>query len=519
MQHKTRWPIVRALKMYRGTAAYSPDDFLARFNWSAVGSEPDFNLSEVDAIYAEIISKIPAEATKVLEIGYGDGRFYQALKAARPALDYVGIDLVIENFIEAQTAKGTITVDAVQSGDTVTIEGVTLTASGSQTPGGLDFDATITPATATVTVASVQAGDTVTVGGVVLTASGSQGPGGLDFDETAGSDVLVADSLVAAINDAGNGLNAICTADNAGGTSAVVTLTAVDLGVGGNYKIGLGSSTEARLATSNTGLTGGVGSNVTVADSLVAAINDAGNGLNGVVRASNQGRATRLPVVTIRAASRGEAGNLLALASSTGGRLAVSGATLAGGVDPGVFNLGNAAEYLKESTDGWDFVVSINTLFSCTDERLRDILFDLLDTGAAKGFIVVADPLQAEASWLTPRMGAAVAESSGVVESYSEGARTFLTDATLKSEMQPFWMVRSSTAKAVPTDPLPSRHRFVENGAFNFIIAIQILKYILRNRIGDPLPTQFTGITRSGGLITGTATIDIDPEWTEGLGG
>jgi hypothetical protein len=489
----------------------------------AEGSEPSFSLSEVDAIYAEIIDKIPAEATKVLEIGYGDGRFYQALKAARPALDYVGIDLVIENFVEAQTARGTITVDAVQAGDTVTIEGVTLTASGSQTEGGLDFEETITQATATVTVAAVQAGDTVTIDKVVLTASGSQASGVRDFDETAGSDILVADSLVAAINDAGNGLDAICTADNAGGTSAVVTLTAVDQGVDGNHKTTLASSTDARLATSNTGLAGGVGSNVAVADSLVAAINDAGNGLNGVVRASNQGFARRLPVVTIRAATRGEAGNLLALTSSAGARLAVSGATLARGVDSGVFNLGNAAEYLKESTDGWDFVVSINTLFSCTDGRVRDTLFDLLDAGAAKGFIVVAAPPQIGASWLTPKMDAAVTESSGVVESYSEGARTFLTDATLKNEMQPFWMVRDSTAKAKPADPLPLRHRFVENGAFNHMVNTQIVKRIRRDRdqseASAPIDftgMTFTGITREGGLITGIDTIDIDPEWTNG---
>jgi hypothetical protein len=70
-----------------------------------------------------------------------------------------------------------------------------------------------------------------------------------------GSDIEAATSLVAAIADGPNGLGAIATSDNTGGSSAVVDLTAVPIGVLGNT-ITLASS-GATLAVSGATLTGG----------------------------------------------------------------------------------------------------------------------------------------------------------------------------------------------------------------------------------------------------------------------
>lgn len=106
----------------------------------------------------------------------------------------------------------------------------------------------------TVTVASVQAGDTVTIEGVVFTAAGAgANPAAQEFDETAGTDALVAASLVATINDAAS--QALITAASGGpgvtaanGGTAVVTLTADEVST--DAELTLVSSTGARLAVS-----------------------------------------------------------------------------------------------------------------------------------------------------------------------------------------------------------------------------------------------------------------------------
>jgi hypothetical protein len=111
------------------------------------------------------------------------------------------------------------------------------------------------PAAGTVICVGVQAGDRVRIGpSVILTASGSQTPGGLDFDETAGTDELVAASLAAAINDPANGLNALVFAGT-GGTSTV-TIISVTPGLVGN-SVELLSSAPTRLVLSGDFLSGG----------------------------------------------------------------------------------------------------------------------------------------------------------------------------------------------------------------------------------------------------------------------
>ena len=117
-------------------------------------------------------------------------------------------------------------------------------------------DGAAAAATGTVTVAAAAALDTFTIpttpAFTLAAVNAPRTPGGLDFEDvaSAGSDILSADSLVAAINDAANwvaaGATKTVTADNAGGTSAVVTLTADADGTIYNYV--LTSSTGVRLA-------------------------------------------------------------------------------------------------------------------------------------------------------------------------------------------------------------------------------------------------------------------------------
>lgn len=114
-------------------------------------------------------------------------------------------------------------------------------------------------ATGTVTCAAVAIGDTVTIDGTVFTAiAGARTPGANDFDQSGGTDILVATDLVAAINDAANWVgDAPVVASNVGGTSAVVTLTAADVGTAGNA-ITLVSSSGVTLAVSGATLAGGL---------------------------------------------------------------------------------------------------------------------------------------------------------------------------------------------------------------------------------------------------------------------
>lgn len=394
MLNRGYWDTALALRTFWGKAQDCPEDSLDRNGWAV---DPDdaagvgHDQSEVASIYAGVIAKIPAGATKVLDLGCGDGAFYRALKAAKPSLGYLGLDLVPENIRDAQSARGTVTVAGVQGGDTVTIAGITLTASGSQSNGGLDFN------------------------------------------EAAGTDEDVAASLAAAINAAANGL--------------AVTVRATQ----------------------------------------------------------------KAAVVTVWAAATGTAGDSIALGSSTGTRLAVSGATLAGGVAPGSFVLGNLWEYLAEATVDWDFIVSIGTALAYTDKRHRTLLLDLIDAKAPKGFVLLAAKKQVTSS-VTERMTGILAASTNVAASYHEGTRNFLADALLK-DLAPIYIHRESTSATAPTIPAGLRH--IATGRFNQVLGRATGK---RDAIlGKAIPTEFKGIEATGGLVTGTATKTLDAEWVRGV--
>lgn len=113
-------------------------------------------------------------------------------------------------------------------------------------------DGTGAAAVGTATIAAVAAGDTLTIGTVpaftLAAVNAARTPGGMDFSDSAfaGSDILAASSLVAAIMDDANwatiGVTRPVSADNGGGTLAVVTITALADGTAYNY-----------LLTENTG--------------------------------------------------------------------------------------------------------------------------------------------------------------------------------------------------------------------------------------------------------------------------
>lgn len=80
----------------------SDASFETRFDWASSGHSE----AEVGTIWDEVVAKVPAEATKVLEIGSGLGGFYQKLIAARPGIGYLGIDLTPQNVADARTLVG-----------------------------------------------------------------------------------------------------------------------------------------------------------------------------------------------------------------------------------------------------------------------------------------------------------------------------------------------------------------------------------------------------------------------------
>lgn len=85
-----------AIRVFSQLAREYPDDFNARYDWT------HHTQAEVEAIWDEVIAKIPAEATKVLEIGCGGGGLAAKLKVARPDIGYHGIDVAAENIATAE---------------------------------------------------------------------------------------------------------------------------------------------------------------------------------------------------------------------------------------------------------------------------------------------------------------------------------------------------------------------------------------------------------------------------------
>jgi phage tail sheath gpL-like len=107
----------------------------------------------------------------------------------------------------------------------------------------------------TVTCASVDAADTVTVNGVVLTAVSDATPGANEFDMS-GTDAACATSLAAAINGSASAM--LSTVVSASADDDVVTISCKHKGYLGNA-VTLASSDAGRLAVSAARLAGGTG--------------------------------------------------------------------------------------------------------------------------------------------------------------------------------------------------------------------------------------------------------------------
>lgn len=249
------------------------------------------------------------------------------------------------------------TVDNTGSTRLVWGAGTLLGGLGDNTTAAASLDAAI--ALAVTTVTSVQAGPVCTltavtpgnVGNLItlistsalrLILSGATLAGGL------GTDLTVANSIVAAIADLGNGLAVDVTAGNNSGSSSTVTIWDLVPGVAGNTNT-IVSSNGTRLPVSGAGFfTGGLAA-IPVTSNMVLAFNDPVAGIP--VNTDNVGGTST--IVTLTADVPGPTGNLITLASSSGARLPVSAATLLGGVGLG----GGYLEFLDAPSTGEDFAV------------------------------------------------------------------------------------------------------------------------------------------------------------------
>jgi hypothetical protein len=263
--------------------------------------------------YVGVKAKLKAFRTLVKTLGAGG---LASRGTTRPTVRY-----------GTATASATVTAATVVNANTVTINGVVLTATQHNSR-----------ATITIVIANTDVDDTVTINGVVFTAKNAESLTARQFD-ISGTATAAATSLVACINRAialGNALlKDIITAKSVAG---VVTIRAVTAGTGGDA-ITLVSDDSDGLAVTGSGfLAGGAtvanaqfdfgGTDTETATALAAAVNACTTaGIPGIATATSSAA-----VVTVAAAVKGKIGNAVTLASS-GATLAVSAARLAGGTD------------------------------------------------------------------------------------------------------------------------------------------------------------------------------------------
>jgi hypothetical protein len=276
--------------------------------------------------------------------------------------------------------------------------GTRIVLSGATLLGGVGDDTTVAASIAAAvndagngiaaTVSAMAVGDTVTLtavtpgnqGNIIDTTSSSSSRllmSASTLQGGVGTDFTVAASIVAAINDLGNGLAADVSADNAGGTTTTVTVWADVPGVAGNGIL-LSSSTPVRLPVSGASFGGGL-TDVGVASTIVTAISDPLNGLDALVTADNSSGTSS--TVDITAAVPGPSGNFIDLASSDAVRLPVSASTLTGGAGLG----GGVFEFLDASSFAEDFAVlaGISTDVLPSQEQTK-----IIDGDVARRFTV-----------------------------------------------------------------------------------------------------------------------------------
>ena len=244
-------------------------------------------------------------------------------------------------------------------GDTITVGGIALTADDVTTPGGLNFDAG-TQATDTLVVTAAPASATVTIdtgaanGGPfpLAPAGGPRTPGANDYDETLGTTAAIAAEIAAALNDPANFFATFMSAAVGPGPTDV-TLTWTVPGVLANAV--LNSNSDGTVLTTGV-FAGGVGTEITTATAIVAAILDVLNGLTGLVQAHNTGGASA--TVDLQAIAPGLGGDAVSTVSTAPARLTWGGATLAGGAGDDLTAATDAAAAINDAANSFDTIAT-----------------------------------------------------------------------------------------------------------------------------------------------------------------
>ena len=210
----------------------------------------------------------------------------------------------------------------------------------------------IAAATGTITCATVLATQTVTVNGLLYTAVAGVKANNTEFSVDTGNNECATDLADSITNDSRSGTLNDVTAVAA---TNVVTCTQTVAGAGGNATT-LESSSGVTLAVSGATFANGVDADTATINGLAytavsgakanntqfsidtsdtAAATDLAASVTADVRSGTSGDVTAtsaVGVVTCTTTVTGTGGNTITLASSDGGRLALSGATFSGGV-------------------------------------------------------------------------------------------------------------------------------------------------------------------------------------------
>lgn len=401
---------------------------------------------------------------------------------------------------------------------TNTTVAASIAAALNDVPNGIT-DVSATSLLGVVTMTAVTPGNN---GNIIATISSSSGRlimSGLTLTGGVGTDLTVASSIAAAINDLGNGLAADISASNASGTSATITIWADIPGVAANG-ITLASSDGTRLPLSGATFGGGL-TDVGVATTIVTAISDTLNGLDTLVTADNSSGTSS--TVDLTAADPGPQGNFITLVSSDVVRLPVSAATLTGGSGLG----GGVFEFIDASTLGEDFAVlaGISTDVLSGQEQTKIIDGDVVrrfSVAGASGRLIYDRLIMRNR--ITPGSGSLrsesqVAQTNLVVEGTNAESQTGLASrafgqAGIEACIQPaslFGEVGFADGQ-VPsgtfTDDRDGQPQVQFFGANGINPQNNVFKF---NLDGTPITVVFTDAVGAAIPAAGTATVPLGP--------
>jgi len=163
---------------------------------------------------------------------------------------------------------------------------------------------------------------------------------------------------------------------------------------------------------------------------------------------------------------------------------------------------GNVWEYLHTATVEWDFIISSLCLFDESPRSGDRDLLRLIDSKAPKGWFLYGKEHRLRRPDLQHVMTQALAQSTDATEHYFEGNQSFLSgDLLVDPEADyPVYLVRGATVAPVPDSARVKSFEIIGNGRYEAERAQETLR-------SNGSMTQYTGITQSGGRITGQATV------------